>query len=385
MEKYLDFINETAKSEKKGGYNEGDYLLFNSDWPHIKGMAGQVAQITEIKPVEDKRYSYGNKNEMVLTLKFIKPITEQVTVTRRNAYGYMENKMMWEETDTIYSTSKNLLGVELIPAEYIEGFKSGKLTKFRCSGVLESIFKAIKFTVKTKYTDASYFDCDREKDDQITYVPIGKIKEIKADPEDEFVAYKAKFRQGARVGRTLKKLNPDLTDPQVEAFVAEYKAAWSAKMEHINDRLRVVVGDDIQYWYLNTRYAPGGGPLNSSCMQGKDAQAGIAFYANNPNCIALCILLDDNDKLVARALIWRCSTPTNMIFMDRIYYVQTKHETMLKNFAKENGIVTKAGTSVVYGYTGKTRMEVKVKPWTGHWPYLDTFRYDHNKKIMYAG
>jgi len=273
--------------------------------------------------------------------------------------------------------------MEVVPAEYIEGVKKGNLTKYKISGVLQSILKSIKFKVKSTYYDASYFDCDRETDDLITYIPARRVKDIKGADADEFAAYKLKSRQGAKVGRVLRKLNPDLTDVQLENFVHEYKAAWQAKMEHINDRLRVVTGSDIKYWYLHKRYAPGSGSLNGSCMQGSENQSGIAFYADNPHCIAMAILLDDNDKLLARALIWRLSSPAGVIFMDRIYSVKEQHARMLQNFAKENGITTRVGPT--HGGGGSRRMEVKVKPWVGDWPYLDTFHYDHNKKILSGG
>jgi hypothetical protein len=381
MEKYIQFVNEAKTVAPGSEIKEGDYVIFNQEWQGIQGLKGTIAKIEKVESVKDQRWTGGRK-ENLLTLKLEKKVKESVNMNRRNAFGFMEGKIVWEETDTLGVLQRNMMGAEIVPNEYIEGVKAGRITKTRMSGLLEGILKMMKFKVTAQYCDATFFDVDKENDGLITYVPMGKMKEVKAS-EDDFEAYKAKFRQGAKIGRVLKKLNPGLTDPQVESMVGEYKAAWSSKMEHINDRLKVVTGEDIQFWYLAKRYLKGGGSLNSSCMQGAESQGGIAFYANNPQSIALCILLDDNDKLCARALVWRCNN--GIIFMDRIYSVRPEHERMLRNFAKENGITCKGGTGVVYGYSGKVKMEVKVKPWSGQWPYLDTFRYDHNKKVMVAG
>ena len=62
--------------------------------------------------------------------------------------------------------------------------------------------------------------------------------------------------------------------------------------------------------------------------------------------------------------------------MDRIYSVNPEHAKILHNFAKDNGIMTKAD-----GYNARHKMKVKIKPpSSGSWPYLDTFVYNSGGK-----
>ena len=375
MEKYENFIKEAAKS-KSSFANVGDFVLCNLNFHDIQGTKGKIAEIIKIddKPPKNQGYNpYGNTS--IYTLKFDEPIEVAVYFNKRSYYGNWVQTKEWEKTDTLtFPTTMltdapgGIFTVDIIPSEYVEKFKKGEITKYYASDLFEFMLKSIKFNVKSKYCDASYFDIDREKDDLFTFIPFGKLKEFKNIDNDEPM-YKSRFRQSSKIGRIFKKLNDTLTDAQIENFVNEYKAVWKTKMEQIGNRLRVVTGEDIKYWYLNTRYEKGGGTLNQSCMQGQDAQSQINLYASNPNSIALAILVSEDEKLQARALVWRCIEPEGVIFMDRIYSVKPEHAKILHNFAKENGIMTKSE-----GYNNKHKMKVKINPYNGGWPYLDTFR-----------
>lgn len=402
MEKYDEFIKEAVSKKPKSSIKVGDCFLFNTNIQNISGIRNQIGEVIEVdedpKVKAGKAYNpYGTNGNIVYTLRFTNPIKVVFYLSKRNYYGQWEQKMDWEESHTITFVKSQMTNTELIPAEYVDRFKKGEIARYKGSYLFENILKSINFKVNVKYCDMTYFDIDREKDDMITYIPVGKLKELDkkkdkndtVDPydgmtpnphsgvmeEDDVKFYKAKFRQSSRIGRVLKKLNDSLTDPQVENFVNEYKAIWKTKMEQMDNRLRVVTGEDIKYWYLHTRYEKGSGSLNSSCMQGEGAQSQINFYAQNPDSIALAILVSENDKLQARALLWRCVKPEGVIFMDRIYSVKPEHAKMLHNFAKENGIMTKTE-----GYNNKHKLEVKIKPYRGGWPYFDTFRNDQAGK-----
>lgn len=391
MEKYEEFIGEAVK-KKSDSFKEGDFVIFLTNLQDIVDIKDKIAEIIKVDkdpPARDENNNpiYGYNRGMTLyTLKFTEEISIPVYIRKRNPYGYWNETREIEKTDTINFIQTQIRKpiVELVPKEYIDGIKEGKLTKYIANPVLSSIFKSIGFKVLTEYTEASYFDIDREKDNMISYLPINKLKELSktkvskknisyddyGNPvSDDSSMFKSRLRQPAKVGRVLRMLNPKLTDAEIETFVASYRAAWVAKMENLANRLRVVTGDEIQYWYLNTRYAKGGGTLNASCMQGSSAQSQIKFYAQNPDSIALAILVDDDEKLLARALIWRCYEPAGVIFMDRIYSVKPEHAKMLHNFAKENGIMTKAD-----GFNNRNKLKVHVKPYSGSYPYLDTFR-----------
>lgn len=60
----------------------------------------------------------------------------------------------------------------------------------------------------------------------------------------------------------------------------------------VEPTIEVVTGKDernIQYWYLEDRYAQGGGSLNNSCMRYKTEQKSVTFYDTFPDKIALAI------------------------------------------------------------------------------------------------
>ena len=103
----------------------------------------------------------------------------------------------------------------------------------------------------------------------------------------------------------------------------------------------------------------------------------VKFYSKHPKKIALCILVDDNKKLLARALIWRLDSPEGVIFMDRIYYVRPEHEMMLAKYAQDHNMKTKLS-----GYNNKVEMQVEITPFTPGepQPYLDTMHYRDNVK-----
>lgn len=394
MEKYDEFIGEALRKSKSVlEFKEGDFVICLTNFQEINNAKDKIAEIIKIdndppQRDEDGTIHYGyNRGIIVYTLRFTEPINIPIHVRKRNYYGYYVDKIEIEKSDTLtlLNSQMRLPFVELIPRKYVEGLKKGEITKYIASSIFSSILKSIDFKIKSDYTEATYFDIDREKDNMISYMPINKLKEIGKDDKskkapvqydeygnvvsDDTLMYKSRLRQQAKVGRILRMLNPDLSDAQIETFVASYRAAWTAKMENLANRLRVVTGEEIQYWYLSTRYAKGGGTLNQSCMQGDGAQSQIKFYAQNPDSIALVILVDDDEKLVARALIWRCYEPSGVIFMDRIYSVKPEHAKMLANFAKENGIKTKAE-----GFNNSHRLKVHVNPYSGAYPYLDTFR-----------
>jgi hypothetical protein len=170
-------------------------------------------------------------------------------------------------------------------------------------------------------------------------------------------------------------LSEKYNDTQQEGFVNNYKAFWNIIIKDQSENIKIVTGDLITHWYDCKNYNPGGGTLNSSCMRGEGGQQRVdAFYAKYPDKIALCILLDESKKLLARALIWRLDEPEGVIFMDRIYYVRPEHEKILEIYAAKHGIKTKLS-----GYNNTNKLVVKLdydaKKAKTSLPYLDTMKY----------
>jgi len=161
----------------------------------------------------------------------------------------------------------------------------------------------------------------------------------------------------------LKKLNSSLSDVQIEDMVHKYNAVFDF-IKNPQSGIRVVNGPEIVYWYNSSNYAPGG-TLARSCMRHKKNENQIKFYAENPDKIALCIYVNEENKLEARSLVWKLDEPANKIYMDRIYHTNMKYNNILKNYGKEKGWLIRGinrGNKVVH-----------CKDTKNNYPWFDSF------------
>lgn len=358
MIKYLEFINEEANV----------YLMKIGSWVLFGGNIRST--VNPIKGIHAKIVNRGwdNNNHRTFTLELEKPIL----IKKLDETG-QEIKV---ETNLITVSSSQIRSLTIIPTEYLEESKAGHNMKYHCTKTFTDILNDIGFQIKNlNFLDVSFFDTNENNDEMITFLPIGKLKnssELKEDP------YKSKFRQTTKIGKIFRKLNKNLTDVQVEKFVNDYRAQWKYyfNLGDLEKKLQIVTGDRIPYWYHMDRYVKGGGTLNNSCMRGPDKQKKVEFYSKYPDKIAMAILLDDDDKLLARALIWKLDKPYGVIFMDRIYYVKTYHSKILENYAAKNDMKTKSdGWNLINDMSIKIPYEQK-EPL----PYLDSFKWDEKSK-----
>jgi len=342
--KYDLFINEALKYQMR----VGDYVICGGNFKGIVGAKGKTAKIT------NRRYEHARTLKTIYTLQFEEPIIDK--------RGEAE-----VETNTIEINQNQIKNLTHILAAEYERKKAGFTMRYESSEMFNYILRTIGFSMQHKYYDISYFDVDKEKDDTVSFLPQAKYEICMKDGDDP---YKTKHRQSTRVGRILRRLNEKWTDQQQENFVNAYKASWNILIKDQSDKIQVVTGDKITYWYNCKRYNPGGGTLNSSCMRGETQQPRVAFYSKHPDKIALCILLDDKKQLLARALIWRLDEPEGVIFMDRIYYVKPEHGKILEMYAAKHNMKTK-----ISGYNNDNKMVINID-YDGSkeslLPYLDT-------------
>lgn len=346
---YSEFINEASLYEMR----IGDYVLCNSNFRNISKVKGLYAKIIKREYIA-KEY----KTVKYFTLEFEIPLIDKTSGVEL-------------VTNTIKISQNQIVNLKHIKAIDYLRIKEGYTMEFKSSYVFEKIIKSINFKNAYKTYDMSYFDCDGVF---ITYLPFNKNEAVSKEEK-----YTSKLRQSSKVGRILKKLNDKYTEKEIEDFSNKFIGTYKILKENIDERLFVVTGDDITFWYDEINYLKAGGTLNSSCMRGSDKKNRLSLYSKYPDKIALCILIDENKKLCARALIWRLDN--GEIFMDRIYYVSPIHEVVLLNYAKQNNIKTKNE-----GYNNSKRLEVSIditdKDWLNR-PYLDTFKFYNsiNKKI----
>lgn len=351
---FKHFLYEASSYEMK----IGDYVECCGNFTKITPVKGLVAEIIGLRYRPKNRY----ETTLCFTLKFDFPL-----VDKRSGVPI--------ESDTIEITVNQIRNLKVRNGNDHRRIIAGFTVKYEASPRFQAMLRFIAFTKNHNYYDASYFDVDEKGD--VSMLPANKIN---ITPEAE--RYTSKQRQPTKITRILQKLNDKLTAQQVADYGNSFTAKWKELNVNITDRIKVVTGNDITFWYHEKNYfkpehGAYGGTLNGSCMRYDNTQTRVAFYSKYPEKVALCILLDNSKtKLLARALVWKLDKPEGVIFMDRIYYVTQEHETILANYANKMGWKTKLCN---YHIDNKIIVEIPHKHGEPL-PYLDTL-----KSINYYG
>lgn len=214
-----------------------------------------------------------------------------------------------------------------------------------------------------------------------------------SDVNNLFDEHDIKSRSDIKLGRLVNALLPSkFSDKEIEEFVNKFKAT----KDKVGERFELVSGDDINTWYNWENYSKMEGTLGNSCMAKKSSIFNI--YTENPEMCQLLILLNEEDKLIGRALIWKLKSlnihksDEEVIFMDRQYSILESDVEKFKNYAKEKGWSYKCYNNHhsfgTINYKGEEKnvsmtIEVKQKDYR-RYPYMDTFRrYNHETGLLY--
>jgi hypothetical protein len=208
---------------------------------------------------------------------------------------------------------------------------------------------------------------------------------------DDFKKEFDKSRSNIKIGKFINKiLLNKFSDSQIETFVNSMKALNSDK----GNKFEIVDGEKIIDYYLCDVED---GNLGNSCMQGEKRVNRDFFnlYSENKSC-QLLVLLDKDNNLLGRALIWKTTDEFDGgkfdYYMDQIYPVHDKYYHTFKNHAEENGWAIRAktgvanSTDIIYdgNYYNNQRMSVNIEVIPERFPYMDTFKVlDIDKKKLY--
>jgi hypothetical protein len=208
---------------------------------------------------------------------------------------------------------------------------------------------------------------------------------------DDSVIWKTS-RNPIKVGRLvrplLKSAGVEITDPELEEFINQFKATYDFAADG-SKQFDIVKGKDIAYWYQYDNYVDGGGTLNNSCMAEVDSDY-FDIYTQNSQ-VSLVILYGDDgqitgdkykaDKIKGRAILWECEVKgQKSMFMDRIYTTSDSDVELFKQFAQKNGWYYKDSQSmtpreIITDGTSSGRWSLNVQlndvDWS-YYPYVDT-------------
>lgn len=225
----------------------------------------------------------------------------------------------------------------------------------------------------------------------------GIIEDDLVSPSETSVVWGEKFRQPMRIGSFVARLLPKYAGTkEIENFVNEFKGLLNTDKYEI----RLVRGEEIRKWYHVKNYynpnpeiedRPEGDEddprttLMKSCLKSPEKQSFFDIYCDNPKQIGMLIMLNKDNKLLARAIIWfGCviidKDPIIGVLMDRIYYTNDSDVNVFINYAKEQGWWYKDSQSkevytyVVNGEICKKPISIRLenKGMYDKYPYIDT-------------
>lgn len=214
------------------------------------------------------------------------------------------------------------------------------------------------------------------------------------DDAGELTTYLMKSRTPSRIGRLINTFFPNkYSQKEIETFTNEFKSV----KERNSEKIFIVEGDDISFWYNSDNYYSIDGTLGNSCMRSKRGIFDI--YTKNTQ-VCRMIIITEEGKLKARALLWKVNKSNEIdfeYFMDRQYVIKDEYVNKLRSFAEKNGFAYKyrnnhQSLKDIWYNGGYKSIDIKIQlnKFKGdsfdynQYPYMDTFRcYNVKNGILY--
>ena len=295
--------------------------------------------------------------------------------------------------------TKSKISQDLLDVEYTDvkpdmtfislGDKEGdiKFTQFK------KALSILKKSAETNYPDnlTLYDYIDKKLSD-------GSVSQsdINTFYNDSDWGIKDKSRNSTGIGRLVNQIFPGkYTSKEVEDFVNSFKNVNKPG----ENELKLVKGQDIKKYYLYTNYAEESGDLGNSCMRYTRCQEYLDIYTQNPNQVQLLVYLNEEDKVLGRALLWVLNDEKSddiegaEYFLDRIYGIDDSIKKLFQDHAETQGWAwrTKSGYSDTKYITYKgeehsgVKMSIELDKYDfNYYPYMDTFKeLDNSESKLY--
>lgn len=212
--------------------------------------------------------------------------------------------------------------------------------------------------------------------DEVYFVNNSHVQKMIDSGVDPF----SKSLNASKIGRFIRQILDSngikFADREIETFVNNYKSAWDKKYK--KDSIFLVSGEEIRKRYHHRGYANGGGTLNNSCMKHTECQPYLDMYVQNPEVCQLLVYIDEEGKLLGRALVWKLDDdPANkscQYYLDRIYTRFDHDHEKITQWFKSYFNCGEDYKSYIKGSCEGVR--VSVKTWKyDYYPYMDSFGF----------
>lgn len=262
-----------------------------------------------------------------------------------------------------------------------DNFKS-IISEIKDDKIASSIISFIDNDVKTNFNILSTTD----RHDIISFIPDAQSKsKLSNTPLNDLFKIKSNSTTIGRIARSILSDNKiSYTDHEMEKFVNKFKSAYDIIM--FKDKIKIVKGELIRYWYKSENYSNNTngvsgrlGSLGKSCMRYEEAQDFLNIYVDNREVCSMVIKLDNENKLEARALLWKTNEG---IYLDRVYYTYDSDENLLLSWVKKH-----FNDDKIKDFNDLGKIEVQLsKSEYADYPYMDSFPYlwkKENKLFSY--
>ena len=227
----------------------------------------------------------------------------------------------------------------------------------------------------------NYISLSNQDKTKVSYLTPERIESL---TEDAYWNSTRRFQ--AKPGAFVSKIFKNVPAREVEKFSNFFRSAQKTA----GLKLKVVTGNDIKHYYHWESYQNSDrGTLGASCMKHDGCQRLLDIYSDNSDKISMLVLIDENDKLVGRALLWHFDSYK---IMDRIYTVcDEDYSYQLKKWGYENGYLHKAEqnwyNTLFFDSKDKKNLElkmcVKINSECDYYPYMDTFKFIDRDGYLY--
>lgn len=226
--------------------------------------------------------------------------------------------------------------------------------------------------------EVNYLDLSTTTKGHLSYLTKERIEKITKEDECQNF-WNAKMRYHARPGSVLKKMFSFFRDYEIEHFTTQFLSITDPPVY----RMLVVKGTDIAKYYDHANYFEQKGSLGGSCMKAVNERF-FDIYVNNPDFINMLVMLNQNDKVMGRAVLW---LGKDFKVLDRVYVCNDLYIKYFKSWAQENSCYYKEYNN---WYTPKHMMlgdesvfadfEIKLNVSKfDKYPYLDSFKWLNTK------